>query len=96
MKDCPVCSIPMDEVPKSRILIDVCPRCKGIWLDRGELSKLMESIREYRDEYDELYDRYKREKYDDHSHKHYDKRDHDYKHHKKKKGVFGLQGDIFD
>ncbi|HQD76864.1 MAG TPA: zf-TFIIB domain-containing protein, partial [Bacillota bacterium] len=27
MKSCPVCSIPMDEVKKSGVLIDVCPSC---------------------------------------------------------------------
>jgi len=40
MISCPVCSIPMDEVKKSGVLIDVCPRCKGVWLDRGELTRL--------------------------------------------------------
>ncbi len=35
MKDCPVCFIAMDEVPRSGVMVDVCPKCKGIWLDRG-------------------------------------------------------------
>ena len=50
MKSCPVCSIPMDEVKKSGVLIDVCPSCKGVWLDRGELTRLLENIKTYRDE----------------------------------------------
>lgn len=24
--------------------IDYCPRCRGVWLDRGELDKLMEAV----------------------------------------------------
>ena len=27
---------------KKGIEIDYCPECRGIWLDRGELEKLME------------------------------------------------------
>ncbi|MCR8843354.1 zf-TFIIB domain-containing protein [Paenibacillus sp. SC116] len=49
---CPVCSdVRMREVEKEGILIDVCPDCKGVWLDRGELEKLMNGVREFRDEY---------------------------------------------
>lgn len=43
----------MREVEKDGILIDVCPSCKGVWLDRGELDKLMSDVREVRDEYNE-------------------------------------------
>lgn len=40
---CPVCkdvTLLMSE--KSGIEIDYCPECRGIWLDRGELDKIME------------------------------------------------------
>jgi len=30
---------------RSGIEIDYCPRCRGIWLDRGELDKLLEKPR---------------------------------------------------
>ncbi|GFR37104.1 hypothetical protein PRECH8_04000 [Insulibacter thermoxylanivorax] len=30
------------------VLIDACPTCKGVWLDRGELEKLMADEREDR------------------------------------------------
>ena len=39
---CPVCkdvTLLMSE--KKGIEIDYCPECRGIWLDRGELEKLM-------------------------------------------------------
>ncbi len=40
---CPVCRDP-DLVMADRqgIEIDYCPQCRGIWLDRGELDKLIE------------------------------------------------------
>lgn len=25
-------------------MIDVCPQCRGVWLDRGELEKLLELV----------------------------------------------------
>ena len=34
---CPVCKDPMKEVPFKKLMIDVCTRCKGVWLDPGEL-----------------------------------------------------------
>ncbi len=40
---CPVCkdvTLLMSE--KSGVEIDYCPECRGIWLDRGELEKIME------------------------------------------------------
>jgi uncharacterized protein len=40
---CPVCKEP-DLVMTHRqdIEIDYCPQCRGIWLDRGELDKIVE------------------------------------------------------
>ena len=29
------------EVQRQAVLIDACPQCRGIWLDRGELEKLV-------------------------------------------------------
>ncbi|GFN33871.1 hypothetical protein PCURB6_41310 [Paenibacillus curdlanolyticus] len=44
---CPVCdNVRMREVVKEGVTIDVCPDCKGVWLDRGELDKLMQGVRE--------------------------------------------------
>jgi Zn-finger nucleic acid-binding protein len=40
---CPVCKEP-DLVMSERqgIEIDYCPTCRGVWLDRGELDKIVE------------------------------------------------------
>lgn len=38
---CPTCSTPMSEVSRRGVYIDVCPACRGVWLDGGELEKLL-------------------------------------------------------
>lgn len=43
--DCPVCHAPFKEMVNEGVLIDVCTECKGIWLDRGELEKLIDVAR---------------------------------------------------
>ncbi len=40
-KRCPIDSVPLMEIVKNGVTIDVCPECKGVWLDRGELDKLI-------------------------------------------------------
>ena len=39
--NCPRCANPLREQERSDILIDVCPKCRGVWLDRGELDKIV-------------------------------------------------------
>ncbi len=39
---CPVCKVDLLLSEKQGIEIDYCPKCRGIWLDRGELDKLVE------------------------------------------------------
>ena len=39
---CPRCeSVLLTERERDGILVDVCSRCRGLWLDRGELEKLI-------------------------------------------------------
>ncbi|HZR20269.1 MAG TPA: zf-TFIIB domain-containing protein [Verrucomicrobiae bacterium] len=42
-RKCPVCTA-TELVPAQRrgIEIDYCPKCRGVWLDRGELETLIE------------------------------------------------------
>lgn len=42
MMICPVCTIELVVIEKQDIEIDYCPQCRGVWLDRGELEKLIE------------------------------------------------------
>ena len=40
---CPVCKdVTLLMIEKKGVEIDYCPECRGIWLDRGELEKIME------------------------------------------------------
>jgi Zn-finger nucleic acid-binding protein len=40
---CPVCVDPtLTMSERQGVEIDYCPQCRGIWLDRGELDKLLE------------------------------------------------------
>lgn len=43
---CPNCDVGMTNVQRSGVEIDICPKCRGVWLDRGELEKLLEPFRE--------------------------------------------------
>lgn len=40
--DCPVCSVSLVMSERQGIEIDYCPQCRGVWLDRGELDKIIE------------------------------------------------------
>lgn len=54
---CPVCDETLREVQKHGVSVDICPGCKGVWLDRGELEKIIDMAatdgpsRESRDDY---------------------------------------------
>jgi Zn-finger nucleic acid-binding protein len=40
---CPVCKEPdLVMADRQNIEIDYCPQCRGVWLDRGELDKIIE------------------------------------------------------
>ena len=38
---CPVCDIEMRVSDREGVEIDHCPQCRGVWLDRGELEKIV-------------------------------------------------------
>ena len=72
---CPRCTA-ADLVVSERntIEIDVCPSCRGVWLDRGELDKLIERSLQWRsssrrddddDDRHERHERYERHDRDD-------------------------------
>ncbi len=39
---CPVCNVALVMSDRQGIEIDYCPQCRGVWLDRGELDKIIE------------------------------------------------------
>lgn len=79
---CPNCNVNLVMSERSGIEIDYCPECRGVWLDRGELDKIIErSVQDIRPQQpNQHYDK-----------RHYD-RDDDYRYKKKK----SLLGEIFD
>lgn len=86
---CPVCTdIDLTMSERQGVEIDYCPRCRGVWLDRGELDKIME--RSDRDDEDRYRGgaREDRPRYDERSH------DRDYGHKPYRKKSFWHE--IFD
>ncbi|MGZ8538345.1 MAG: TFIIB-type zinc ribbon-containing protein [Flavisolibacter sp.] len=81
---CPNCEETLVLADRQGIEIDYCPKCRGVWLDKGELDKIIEkSELSSPKSYDN--DR-KEEHYDDGFDK---RRDYDKSHqHRKKRGGF--------
>lgn len=46
---CPVDNTTLAISERSGIEIDYCPECRGVWLDRGELDKLIKGVNEYQE-----------------------------------------------
>lgn len=40
--NCPIDNTPLVMSERQSIEIDYCPLCRGVWLDRGELDKIIE------------------------------------------------------
>ena len=38
---CPLCAVDLMMSDRQGIEIDYCPKCRGIWLDRGEIDKAL-------------------------------------------------------
>jgi uncharacterized protein len=90
---CPVCpDATLAMTNREGIEIDYCPTCRGVWLDRGELDKIIErSANETAAARVESGPRSPPPRYDD------DDDDHRYRdpgYHKRKRR--GLLGDLFD
>ena len=39
---CPSCEVELTMAERQGIEIDYCPQCRGVWLNRGELDKIIE------------------------------------------------------
>lgn len=60
---CPNCNTSLVMSDRQGIEIDYCPDCRGVWLDRGELDKIIErsnqeieSVKKKKDRDDDYYD----------------------------------------
>lgn len=83
---CPNCNVDLVMTDRSGIEIDYCPKCRGIWLDRGELDKIIERSAEQHvpSRQPESYS----------GRDYYASKENDYRYKKKKKESF--LGDLFD
>jgi uncharacterized protein len=68
--NCPVDGSELRITERQGIEIDYCPQCRGVWLDRGELDKILERSAQpaYRSERDQAAQpayRDERDRYDD-------------------------------
>ena len=45
---CPACGADLAEVERSGVRIDACRGCRGVWLDRGDLDRVLERERQAR------------------------------------------------
>lgn len=99
--NCPICNVALQLSEKQGVEIDYCPKCRGIWLDRGELEKIIERMDQQSSaRYTPApapadnrygYDNRDYRHHDDHHHdKHHD--DHHFGHHKKRSFLH----DLFD
>lgn len=101
--DCPACkNVNLTMSDRQGIEIDYCPSCRGVWLDRGELDKLIDraqasvpappaqAVPAQPGRYEQQQARPQRPRYEDN--RSYDRSDERYR--KKKRG--GFLGELFD
>lgn len=50
---CPFDGATLQVVNRSGIEIDWCPDCRGVWLERGELDRLIRNDGDHRDDWDD-------------------------------------------
>jgi Zn-finger nucleic acid-binding protein len=87
---CPNCNVNLLIAERQGIEIDYCPDCRGVWLDRGELDKIIE--RSLQPQIPQSHESYNREPYN-HDHDDYNhNKHHDYYKNRRK----GWLGELFD
>jgi Zn-finger nucleic acid-binding protein len=84
---CPACSVELKMADRQGVEIDYCPECRGVWLDRGELDKIIERAAAVSVPRSEERSSERRPPYD---------RDHDEDEYYKRKKRRGFLGDLFD
>lgn len=92
--NCPVCtSVNLVMSERQGIEIDYCPQCRGVWLDRGELDKVIE--RSIAGSSGQRFDSETREPSRDYKSSDHYREPHREGHYKKKKRE-GFLSDLFD
>lgn len=88
---CPSCNETLSMTERQGIEIDYCPKCRGVWLDKGELDKIIEkSLEQQESGQNQNYNpTYKQGGHGDYCGSKYGG-------YNKKYGKRGLLGDLFD
>lgn len=86
--NCPVCNVALTMAERQGVEIDYCPKCRGVWLDRGELDKIIERSAAVSEP------EYEAERHREHHYLKYDDDDDRYKRYGHKRKSF--LGEIFD
>lgn len=101
---CPVDNTTLTIAERQGVEIDYCPSCRGVWLDRGELDKLIERSEQFDGRPAPRHNQPMEQRYQDHAprrhhddddddrHEYQDRNGHHGKHHKKE----SFLGDLFD
>jgi Zn-finger nucleic acid-binding protein len=50
---CPRCDGSLTVTQRNGVEIDMCPKCRGVWLDRGELDKIVDRYSKFDDDDDD-------------------------------------------
>lgn len=93
---CPVDQSTLTMTERQGVEIDYCPQCRGVWLDRGELDKILEragpapSSHESRDRDERDY------RHEDRHHNENREHDNYNHHHDKKHKKENFLGELFD
>lgn len=84
---CPICTeVDLKIADRQGVEIDYCPECRGVWLDRGELDKIIERSIAQTPEYPQPLSHYQQPAYSQQQYgKHHDEHGYGHNGHYKKK-----------
>jgi Zn-finger nucleic acid-binding protein len=95
---CPKCQSPMRSYERNGVTVDQCTGCRGVFLDRGELERLVDAEGAFYERSDEPADRESAPRREEHHEQHRSRDDwrpgHGHAHGKRKKKSF--LDDVFD
>jgi Zn-finger nucleic acid-binding protein len=90
---CPIDNVELVMTDRQGVEIDYCPKCRGVWLDRGELDKIIERADSQQSQPQREERREEHRPREEYRHDRDDERGYS-DHHKKKRG--GFLGDLFE
>ena len=90
---CPKCQSPMRSYERNGVTVDQCTGCRGVFLNRGELERLVDAEGEYYEQ------RAPQQQHREPEREHYGERQwgsHGYGHYGKRRKKEGFLGELFD